>query len=546
MVRGNNINEKPHVRSIRFANKYRSQYATYNNGNSMVIPKPGENRSNWNPLGESALQTFVSTEIEEEKFKDLYGREFKKQLYDMFANDYVAQEATLIRSWSGFANQIEGKLVPRIDKDYESEEALNSALDDVMKEQERKKLLEYIEQVIRITGFRYYQQDLTQQASVGGRAAIFLETFEDENNEYKFPKGTPAIIKPLHWSFLDQVRVNTGDWGFQSVRYTDMERSMDPERKFIPASKLVYVTKNDNMVMPNNLFYGMSDYHSILKLSQIVRRCEEVDLPEIVASYWAQPGILKFNNMNTDEIDQFMDSLGPGLLRGFNSKVDYQPVPLKHDGYFIMQLLGQMIEHMLMKLRVPQFLFSFSGKSTSRSEVEIQMNVFRDVVLASDRWWLERHLSDQFYDHLIALHLGEEFVKDPKKLKVRYAHSYMPLSFEDILAKANSLELLSRRAFIDRYEGRKIIGLPPHNKNLDKYYNEIGQLKDLSPVEKIQQKHQEEQAEKRMESFGGGKQTKFQQFGEKQSQGQKGFQPPSQRTNSKVVASVGAGRGNKT
>lgn len=544
MVRGNRIDEKPHVRSIRFANKYRSQYATYDNGNSMVIPRPMENRSNWNPLGESALQSFVSTEIEEEKFKDLYGREFKKQLYDMFANDYIAQEGTIIKSWSGFANQLEGKLMPRINKDYESQEKLQGALNDAMSEQEQEKLLEYIENVINVTGLRYYQQDLAQQAMVGGRSALFIETFEDENNEFKFPKGTPAIIKPLHWSYLDQVRVETDSWRLKSVRYTDMERATDPERKFIPASKLIYVTRNDHMVMPNNLFYGMSDYHSILKISQIIRRCEEVDIPEIVASYWAQPGILKFNNMNTEEIDTFMDSLGPGLLRGFNSKVEYVPVPLKHDGYFIMQLLGLMIEHELMKLRVPQFLFSFAGKSTSRSEVEIQMNVFRDVVLASDRWWMERHLSDQFYDHLIMLHLGET---DPRKLKVRYAHTYMPLSFEDILAKANSLELLARRAMIDRFEGRKIIGLPPHNKNLDKYYNEIGQLKDLSPVEKIQQKHQEEMSEKRMQQFGGGKQTQFQTFGGKGgAEGQKGFKPPAERVNSKVVSRQGAGRGNAT
>ena len=539
VAHGINIDEKPYVRVKSFARNYNSQYAIYDNRHSIVIPK--RKRFTDSTVGESAMTTqFLSKEVEMEKFKDLYGPEFKKMLYDAWTNDYLIQEAFSIRNWAAFSPQLECKLMPLTDREYKSDDELTAALDDTgTNEAERKKLVDYVEQVLRFTRLRIYQQDLGQQAMTGGRAALFIETFEGENNKYGVPKGTPAVIKPLHWSYLDQVRVNTDDWYFNSVRYKDFERpAVDPEQAFVPASKLIYVTRNDHLVTPNNLFYGVSDIHPILKLSQMLRRIEEVDLQEIITSYWAQPGIFKFNNMNQEEIDMFMDSLGPGLLRGFNSKVDYQAIPLKHDGWFLDQLMRTIIEHMLMKVRVPQFLFSFGGKNTSRSEVEVQMNVFRDVVLDSDRQWMERHLSDQFYDHLIGLWTGE---MDPRKHKLRIIQVYKPLNFEDILAKANSIELLTRRAILDRFEGREFIGLPPHNKNLDKYYNEIGQLKDIPPVEKIKMKMQQEQQEKRMQQMGGGKQTQFQEFG------QKGFTNTApERSNSAPLSQVGAGRGNKT
>jgi hypothetical protein len=525
------ILEKPYMRAVQFANKFQSKLSM-----SAVAPKKEEV---WhNKLAESAqrtaLQEFVSKEIAAEKFKDPYGYEFKKLLYDMYANDYVSAEAVNIRVWAAFAPQTEGTLMPMGDRVYQSDKGLQADLDATgYSEQERRKMIDYIEQVNRFTGFRYYQQDIGKQSFVGGRAACFIETYEGEN-DYDFPIGTPAIIKPLHWSYLNQVRVDSATWGLDSVRYTDFETS-DTPLSFIPANRLFYIVRNDNMIIPNSLWYGLSDFHSIWKVSNIIRQAEEIDFPEIVTSMWAGGGIFKFTNMNTTEMDNFMESLGPGLYRGFNSRIDYLPMNLKHDGWFLMTLLQNMISHLLMKLRVPEFLYSMD-KATSRSAVEIQMNVFRDIVLAADRWWMERHLQDQWYDHLIGLWTNEP---DPKKHKLRFVQKYAPLSFEDILAKANSLELLARRYFIDRFEGRQLLGLRPENKNLDTAVNPIGQLLDLSPVEKIKFDQQKELQEKRMEQQ---KQTTIDQFGGSQ----KGFQPPPIRSNSAPIGTKGAGRGNTT
>ena len=541
LVNRRDIQDKPYMKAVRFGSNYKSKLSMYDNQNSVVVPKFEEIYRN--KLAESATQTavlgYASKELlNAEKFKDPYGVEFKRLLWDMYCNDYIAAEAVNIKNWAAHANQTQAKVMPIGRRVYESEEELNKALDKAMpSEDKRNGLIEYVEKVDRITAMGYYKQDLAKQATVGGRAALFIETFEDEDNEYGFQVGTPAVLKPLHWSYLNQVRVNTDDWKFNSVRYTDFETASDPTQSFIPASKLIYVTRNDHMITPNNLFYGLSDFHSIWKISNIIRQCEEVDIPEIVTSMWAQAGYFKFSNMNTNEMDTFMSSLGPGLYRGFNNRIEYVPVPLKHDGWFIITLLQNMISHMLMKLRVPEFLYSMS-KATSRSAVEIEMNVFRDIVLAAERWWLERHLQEQWYSHLVGLYTGE---MDPRKQTVEIQQQYAPFNFEDILAKANSMELLARRYFIDRYEGRQMIGLPPHNKNLDKNVNEIGQLKDLSPVDKLNQEHADKMAKEKMKQDAQQKQTTMDNFG------QKGFTKTAPtRTNSAPIGTVGAGRGNKT
>ena len=90
---------------------------------------------------------------------------------------------------------------------------------------------------------------------------------------------------------------------------------------------------------------------------------------------------------------------------------------------------------------------------------------------------------------------------------------YKPLTFEDILAKANSIELLIRRFIVDRAEARQMLGLKPTNKNLDKYSNEVGQPKEQNnPINRT--------GGAQNPNFGG------------QVPGQAGFQPPTQRSNS--------------
>ena len=81
------IQDKPYMKAIRFGANYKSKLSMYDNGQSIVIPRTEELYHN--RLAESASQTAVlsyqSKELlNAEKFKDPYGVEFKRLLWDMY------------------------------------------------------------------------------------------------------------------------------------------------------------------------------------------------------------------------------------------------------------------------------------------------------------------------------------------------------------------------------------------------------------------------------------------------------------------------------
>jgi hypothetical protein len=89
LANGRDIKDKPWVKAIRFGANYKSKYAIYDNKSSIVIPQKNEYYRNY--LAESSKQTavlgFESKELlNAEKFKDPYGIEFKRLLWDMYCN----------------------------------------------------------------------------------------------------------------------------------------------------------------------------------------------------------------------------------------------------------------------------------------------------------------------------------------------------------------------------------------------------------------------------------------------------------------------------
>jgi hypothetical protein len=88
--------------------------------------------------------------------------------------------------------------------------------------------------------------------------------------------------------------------------------------------------------------------------------------------------------------------------------------------------------------------------------------------------------------------------------------------------------------------------MKPQNKNLDDVVNPAGQLKDLSPVEKIQQKlkekQQKQQMQMTMDNFNKQQQQPANNVNTNQSRGS----APASRANSAIQGTAGAGRGNTT
>ena len=153
----------------------------------------------------------------------------------------------------------------------------------------------------------------------------------------------------------------------------------------------------------------------------------------------------------------------------------FTPVPLKHDGWFIIQYLGLARQEVLRMLRVPDFLLNYTADS--RSVIESAINIWSDFVIESDRQQIYDQVYPQFFHKLVKLYLENNDL-DPKIANaIRIRPVFKRISIEDLLSKANSLELLIRRDVITKREARNIVDLP------EKRIEDKEEDKKLSPLQ---------------------------------------------------------------
>jgi hypothetical protein len=470
---------------------------------------------------------------DEEKFKDPYGKKFKERLLDMWINDHFAQEAIGVRRWVGFGRPKETAVYPKSNKIYKTTDELQQAIEETFDgPKEFQKFTEYVQKVDAVTNIHEIEGEMFEQSVVGARAATFLEFFTTANNPYKFPKGTPATLKPFNWLHLDQVRINPANWRITDIKYNDFndEKSAgDDTKNFVAANRLLYFVRPSGHMIPNGLYYGTSDLHSILKCSEIIRQILERDAPEIVTSMWSSSGIFEFDSLNKKEQLDFMSQLKPALFRGWNKKVKYTPVMLKHDGWFLMNILDIMVKHILAKLRVPRGIIDFA--IDNRAVGEAQLTAWEQAVVIRDREWSLSHLRDQWYKTLADLWYGEK----TDKFYIKVIRTFMELEFEDVIAKANAIELLIRRNIILPFEARMMF---PNLRELDS--KELARLEKAELDKKKKELQMQQEFAIQKPGFGGG--SSGNPNDKKKEAGKK---TPKDRSNSKIVSNVGAGRGNQ-
>ncbi|HEY1248021.1 MAG TPA: hypothetical protein VGE97_03435, partial [Nitrososphaera sp.] len=336
-------------------------------------------------------------------------------------------------------------------------------------------------------------------------------------------------------------------WRITDIKYNDLndeKDAADDTKNFIAANQLLYFVRPSGHMVPEGLYYGLSDFHPILKCSEVIRQILERDALEIVTSMWSSSGIFEFESMNKKEQTDFMNQLKPALFRGWNKKVKFTPVQLKHDGWFLMNILDVMVKHILAKLRVPRSMIE--GSIENRAVGEAQLTAWQQTTVLRDREWAGAHKASQWYKTLADIWYGEK----TDKYFIKVVDAFLDIEFEDVLAKANAIELLIRRNIILPFEARLMF---PNLKEIDS--KELKRLEDEEFRKKeremeLQQKAFEQKAALGAQ-FGGngagnGQNGQPPNKSEDEKKKEFGKKTPKERANAKIVSSVGAGRGNKT
>lgn len=406
-------------------------------------------------------------------FQSPIGLDAKKVLVNAFRYDHLIRACIQLNSWISVKYHHKYQIYPLVGNDqeeYNTNEELQKAVkkDADLEVEDQKKLLRYINTVVAITDFETWLYNIWTDAQVGGRGAFFVEkltkTQKDFIKDVDLYEGTPALFKPLHWTFLDQTYVDTNTFRIKEVRYADSDmllnfRKRDERPDYLDINDLIYLTCDDTNAYKNSFGYGNSRLLPLVHLSSARRQATDKDIPELLTSFWNQTGVGETDDTSPENLAYLRKTLyQAGSIAIVNRQgFKFTPVPLKHDGWFIIQYLGLARQEILRMLRVPDFLLNYTADS--RSVIESAIGIWSDFVIDSDRQQIFDQVYNQFFHKLVHLYLKGEGL-DPKIANaIRIRPIYKRISIEDLLSKANSLELLIRRDVITKREARNIIDL---------------------------------------------------------------------------------------
>src|SRR5215831_504274 len=387
-----------------------------------------------------------------EKFLDPYDYEFKLRLVNCYENDHIVQTALdrKVDFVFGKGTSFEFKPLYSMISATESAQQMRQALEQALGGQDTKDLQNYVAKVDYMTDIKPMQKTLSAQAMVGGRAAAFIEKWDAEN-KFGFPEGTPRILKPLNFTFMDNVGVHPDTWDMLYVRYSDFPAS----RRYIATEDMLYAARSDNHVTPLSLYYGRSDLRPILALSEINRQLNEQAFAEIATKMWSGTGVWKLQSMDQSQIDAFADKVSnnPSNQIATNQLAEYLPVTVPHDLRGLLELRANNVIEILSQLKIPSPLVNRESV-TNRATIDAVLQASTVSVFAQERDWWGHIMNKQWYLSLLSLWLtmnganqsmeGTNQQADVERLAYGIFQTYQDITLETAESKAQQLVYLTQ------------------------------------------------------------------------------------------------------
>jgi len=391
------------------------------------------------------------------KFKPPYNQEFLDVLIDVGENDDVIDSLLSLISWAAVGQPKTHNVYPKGLKDYSDEKQIQKDLNKIGFNKENiEKFLTFVREVEYDIDLDSHALQAVYDAMLGGRTGLLIEKYTKDNKN-KMPVDTPAILKPMAFKNMGQNLCMKNSWRVKFIENLDV--ALDQDDRWLDVNDMIYFAFNDSNRNPGKLTYGRSVCHAMVKYSNILRQIMERDVPEIVTSFWMKPGILKTpDGMDPNTKQSMIDNMYQGGLIVINEHAEFEAIDLKHDGWYLAKVYENVVDAVCERLRVPRFFRKY--EAASRSVVESAVNVFRDFTIAPIQRWAVSILKKQFYYKLLEIFVRENDIDEEVLNKVEIVVHYEPFSIEDLLSKANSIELLIRRDVITIREARKMMRLP--------------------------------------------------------------------------------------
>ncbi len=237
--------------------------------------------------------------------------------------------------------------------------------------------------------------------------------------------GEPYALRHLNSLRWIDTQINAQSGAFEGMFY---DEGTGRDNRFIPVSSLVPAFYDDNNLYDNTNFSGLSAVWPILSVSQADDVINDEDIPEAVKNLAGQLTTVYAGTNSQSKIDEIKEVLSDKrmVVHGLD-QLKTETFPLAGN---ILQLPDVRLadaKYICMCLSLPLFLlFEDTANFATANQV---MQVFKAGMLKRHRTWLQGILEDNWYDPILADHLGIE-LKDVISADIKIKAIFPDINFE--------------------------------------------------------------------------------------------------------------------
>lgn len=279
---------------------------------------------------------------------------------------------------------------------------------------------------------------------VFGRGALQIARFEKGETDSGTWKqfGEPKSLQHLNSQRIQQANIDN-DGLFTGFDYGNILGGASTET--IPASKLIPAFHDDNNVLDNTNYSGLSAVWPILEAGNVIEAIIAEDMPEIARQFYAKLMIVYAGTSKKSTLKRLQEQLtggGVSLVHNEeNLKADVHD--LHNNPMELMDVCDSLAKYICMSSSLPQFLLF--EDTANFATANVVMTSYKAGMLKRYRTWYQGILEKYWYDPILADHLDiplDQVISADIKIKAIFPD----INFEtklDVITGAEKLQNMS-------------------------------------------------------------------------------------------------------
>ena len=319
----------------------------------------------------------------------------------------------------------------------EPNDELTEGLDDaeVRKLQDKLKndasIKELRRKLVRVNKRVEFNQACTQLLTstfVFGRGGLEISRFPKSNEEVEDNGNWPIFGEPKGLRHLTSLNIKevTKDSN-DKLKTFEYEQDMG-KTKSIPINNLIPAFNDDNNIINNTNFSGLSAVWPILEAAHVMEAIIAEDMPEITRIAHSKQGIMYAGTSKKSTLRKLREELEAGTWLVHNEEnLKAEVFDTSIDPMKLMEVVDALARYTCMSASLPMFLlFEDTANFATANQV---MQVYKAGMLKRHRTWFQGILEKYWYDPMLADHLKIE-LKDVISADIKIKAIFPDINFE--------------------------------------------------------------------------------------------------------------------